>query len=83
MTRLGLVPYLVSGASLGVAYFDLYFLMVGTSAILWSLSEQAVAEEKAAQPQTVGSRRALAPPRATARTLGRARRPGLQQPERA
>jgi probable O-glycosylation ligase (exosortase A-associated) len=82
MTRLGLVPYLVSGASLGVAYFDLYFLMVGLSAILRSLSEEAGAAVKAAEADEATPRRALAP-RGASRTLVRPRRPGLQQPEGA
>lgn len=82
MTRLGLVPYLVSGASLGVAYFDLYFLMVGLSAILWSLSEEAAAAVRAAEAREAKPRRALVPPGAS-RGLARARRPGFQQPEQA
>jgi probable O-glycosylation ligase (exosortase A-associated) len=43
MTQLALYPYLVAGAFLGVAYFDLYFLLVGTSAVLHTLSLQAEA----------------------------------------
>jgi putative inorganic carbon (HCO3(-)) transporter len=81
MTRLGLFPYLVTGASLGVAYFDLFFLMVGLSAILWSLSEEAAAEVSAAERLAAGPGRALVP-RVKSRVLERTRR-GLQQPERA
>ena len=79
MTRLALLPYLVSGASLGVAYFDLYFLLVGMSAILWSLSAAAAAEVSSPAPATIGTALAL---RAKARGLAKSR-PSLQQPERA
>jgi hypothetical protein len=82
MTRLGLFPYFISGASLGVAYFDLYFLMVGLSAILWSLSEEAAAAVKAAEVGEAAPGRALVP-RGGSRVLVRPRRAGLQQPERA
>ena len=79
MTRLALLPYLVSGASLGVAYFDLYFLLVGMSAILWSLSEEAAAAVSSAAPAATGRARALRP---RGRGLVRSRL-GLKQPERA
>jgi len=79
MTRLALLPYLVSGASLGVAYFDLYFLLVGMSAILWSLSEEAAAAVASAAPAATGRARALRP---RGRGLVRSRL-GLKQPERA
>ena len=78
MTRLALLPYFVSGASLGVAYFDLYFLLVGVSAVLWSLSQEAAAEASAATA-AAGGARAL---RSRARVLVRSR-PRLPQPERA
>jgi len=81
MTRLGLFPYLVTGASLGVAYFDLFFLMVGLSAILWSLSEEAAAEVSAAERLAAAPGRALVP-RVKSRVIERTRR-GLQRPERA
>ncbi|MGH7415887.1 MAG: putative O-glycosylation ligase, exosortase A system-associated [Candidatus Rokuibacteriota bacterium] len=48
MTRTALYPFLVNGAFIGVAYFDLYFLLVGTSAVLWSLSSRAEAATAAA-----------------------------------
>ena len=82
MTRLGLFPYFISGASLGVAYFDLYFLMVGLSAILWSLSQEAAAATKVAEVGEAAPRRALVP-RGASRALVRPRQAGLQQPERA
>jgi putative inorganic carbon (HCO3(-)) transporter len=43
MTELAIYPFLVAGAFLGVAYFDLYLLLVGTSTLLWTLSRQAEA----------------------------------------
>ena len=53
MTQLSLCPYLVAGAFLGVAYFDLYFHLVSTSIMLQVLSAQAEtapAAEVAAAP---------------------------------
>ena len=47
MTSLCLYPYMVAGAFIGVAYFDLYFMLVATSVILRSLSDEA---EKALAP---------------------------------
>jgi probable O-glycosylation ligase (exosortase A-associated) len=41
MTQLGLYPFMVAGAFLTVAYFDLYFAFVATSAVLRRLSEEA------------------------------------------
>lgn len=41
MTQLSLYPYLIAGAFLGVAYFDLYFHLVSTSIMLQVLSAQA------------------------------------------
>jgi probable O-glycosylation ligase (exosortase A-associated) len=43
MNRTALYPFLVNGAFIGVAYFDLYFLLVGISAVLGSLSSRAEA----------------------------------------
>jgi probable O-glycosylation ligase (exosortase A-associated) len=50
MNQLCLYPFMVSGAFLGVAYFDLYFLLVGTSAVLWQLSANAEAAVAKAAP---------------------------------
>ncbi len=65
MTQTALYPYLVGGAFLGVAYFDLYFLLMATSALLWSLSEQAeratAASPALAAPAPIAP--ALLPPR--------------------
>jgi probable O-glycosylation ligase (exosortase A-associated) len=71
MTELAIYPYLVAGAFLGVAYFDLYFLLVGTSILLGSLSAEAEAAAAVVTPGPAGvsvrtSRRSLAP-RAVAR----------------
>lgn len=66
MTRHGLYPFLVSGAFLGVAYFDLYFLFVATSVILASLSAEAeralvTVPTAAAEPRRRLARRARWP----------------------
>jgi len=55
MTQLCLYPYLVVGAFLTVAYFDLYFYFVAASVTLRALSDQA---EKALAPEPVRVRRA-------------------------
>jgi probable O-glycosylation ligase (exosortase A-associated) len=55
MTRLCLYPFLVAGAFIGVAYFDLYFYFIATSVMLRSLSSQA---EKALAPEPVPVQRA-------------------------
>jgi putative inorganic carbon (hco3(-)) transporter len=55
MTQLCLYPFLVAGAFIGVAYFDLYFYFIGTSVVLRSLSAQA---EKALAPEPLQGRRA-------------------------
>jgi len=47
MLQLSFCPFLVSGVFLGVAYFDLYFLLLGTVAVLHELSRVA---ETAAMP---------------------------------
>jgi probable O-glycosylation ligase (exosortase A-associated) len=50
MTQLALWPYLIAGAFLGVAYFDLYFLLVGTGILLSQLSVEAEAVSRATNP---------------------------------
>ena len=55
MTQLSLYPFLVAGAFITVAYFDLYFYFVAASVTLRALSEQA---EKALAPEPVRVRRA-------------------------
>lgn len=45
MTQLALCPYLVAGAFLGVAYFDLYFHLIATSVMLQTLSQAALTEQ--------------------------------------
>jgi len=60
MNQLALYPFLVAGAFLSFAYFDLYFLLVATSTILTVLSvraEEAIAA--AATPPVTAGRRAL------------------------
>ena len=64
MIQLSLYPFLISGAFLGVAYFDLYFLLVAISASLAALSfkaEQAVAAAAAASAPAVPALRARRP----------------------
>lgn len=69
MTQLSLYPFLVSGAFIGVAYFDLYYLLVATTGMLYALSQTAEAAEApslaakqiresviAARPNTVPAR---------------------------
>ena len=50
MTELALYPFLVAGAFLGVAYFDLYFHLVSIGIILTALSARA---ERAITPRVV------------------------------
>jgi len=50
MTQLSLYPFLVCGAFLPFAYFDLYFLLVATASVLFVLSQEA---ERAAVPAPV------------------------------
>ena len=50
MTELAIYPFLVAGAFLGVAYFDLYFLYVACAAILAQLSHEAEAAAVATNP---------------------------------
>jgi len=51
MTQLALYPFLVAGAFLGVAYFDLYFLLIAGGALLGVLSQEAEAAAKAGARQ--------------------------------
>ena len=60
MTELAIYPYLVAGAFLGVAYFDLYFLMIATGILLGHLSHEAEAKVLAAQPAAPTLRARLA-----------------------
>ncbi|MGH7299577.1 MAG: putative O-glycosylation ligase, exosortase A system-associated, partial [Candidatus Rokuibacteriota bacterium] len=71
MSQLCLYPFLVCGAFLGVAYFDFYFLLVATSAVLGSLS--AKAEQEVAAPAAPAP--ALLRPRRAPRLMPRPRRP--------
>ncbi len=50
MTELAIYPYLVAGAFLGVAYFDLYFLMIATGILLEHLSQEAEAKVLVVRP---------------------------------
>jgi putative inorganic carbon (HCO3(-)) transporter len=55
MTQLCLYPFLVAGAFIGVAYFDLYFYFVASSVMLRTLADQA---EKAVAPERALARSA-------------------------
>jgi hypothetical protein len=54
MTELAIYPYLVAGAFLGVAYFDLYFLFVATAILLAHLSQEAEAAALVTNPTRAG-----------------------------
>jgi len=54
MTQLCLYPYMIAGAFITVAYFDLYFYFLASSVMLGALSNQA---EKALAPEPVRARR--------------------------
>ncbi|MDO8475182.1 MAG: putative O-glycosylation ligase, exosortase A system-associated [Candidatus Rokubacteria bacterium] len=54
MTQLCLYPYMIAGAFITVAYFDLYFYFVASSVMLRALSNEA---EKALVPAPVPARR--------------------------
>jgi putative inorganic carbon (HCO3(-)) transporter len=76
MTQLSLYPFMVAGAFIGVAYFDLFFFMVATTAVLRGLASQA---ETATAPAAVPAQApSAAPIRARRRLAPSARlRPGL------
>jgi len=60
MNQLAIYPFLVAGAFLSFAYFDLYFLLVGTSTILKVLSVRAAATvAETATPPIAAKPRAL------------------------
>jgi probable O-glycosylation ligase (exosortase A-associated) len=54
MTQLCLYPYMIAGAFITVAYFDLYFYFIASSVTLGALSAEA---EKAVAPEAVRGRR--------------------------
>jgi probable O-glycosylation ligase (exosortase A-associated) len=58
MTQLCLYPYLVAGAFLTVAYFDIYFHLVASSMVLHALSAKAEATVRAAAPAQAAPARA-------------------------
>jgi probable O-glycosylation ligase (exosortase A-associated) len=79
MTQLCLYPYLVAGAFLTVAYFDIYFNLIASSMVLHALSakaEQAVHATVPAQTRparTLPARRRALPPVAPRPQLRRRR----------
>jgi len=63
MTQLSLYPFMLSGAFIPFAYFDLYYLLLAGGSMLYVLSQQAERAEAAkAEAQRVETAR-LAPPR--------------------
>ena len=50
MTQLGIYPFLVAGAFLGVAYFDLYFLFVASGILLSTIGDRVEAATPATAP---------------------------------
>ncbi|HSL47826.1 MAG TPA: putative O-glycosylation ligase, exosortase A system-associated [Candidatus Deferrimicrobiaceae bacterium] len=61
MIQLSLYPFLISGAFLGVAYFDFYFLLVAVSASLAAVSAKAEQAVVAAAAPAVPAPRAARP----------------------
>jgi probable O-glycosylation ligase (exosortase A-associated) len=72
MTQLCLYPFLIGGAFLGVAYFDLYFFLVASSFVLHALSAEAVRATAGVPAIT----RVLPSPAIPTRRLGRIKRVG-------
>jgi putative inorganic carbon (HCO3(-)) transporter len=70
MTQLGLYPFMVAGAFLTVAYFDLYFAFIATSVMLRRLSEEAE-KAVATEPAPLAVRTAPAAPLVVARARRR------------
>jgi probable O-glycosylation ligase (exosortase A-associated) len=86
MTQLALAPYLVAGAFLSLAYFDLYLHLLATSAVLQALSARA-ALAVAPAPAPAGAlpvpvRKAPAPVRVP-RVVPRRPVPTLKRPRHA
>ena len=79
MTQLCLYPYLVAGAFLTVAYFDIYFTLIASSMVLYALSAEAEQTVPAAAPaparpaRVVPVRRRALVPVVTRPQLGRRR----------
>ena len=58
MTQLSLYPFLICGAFIPFAYFDLYFLLLATSTMLFALSQQAEHVEVPVRVEKPGRRSA-------------------------
>ena len=56
MTQLAFAPFLVAGAFLSLAYFDLYFHLLATSFILQALSQEAAKRLQSPEPAQRGRR---------------------------
>ena len=59
MTQLCLYPYLVAGAFLTVAYFDIYLYMIASSMVLHALSARAEEAVQVAVPAQTRPARAI------------------------
>ena len=75
MTQLCLYPFLVAGAFIGVAYFDLYFFFIAASVMLRALSDQAEAALAPAPAPASARGTALAPARRPTMPVRSPRRP--------
>jgi probable O-glycosylation ligase (exosortase A-associated) len=69
MTQLSIYPFLVAGAFLTVAYFDLFQHLVGTAIILQGLALRAEAAERAKAPVRPGRAAARLAPAARPRPM--------------
>ena len=75
MTQLSLYPFLICGAFIPFAYFDLYFLFLATSTMLFALSQQAEKVEVPIRAEKPGRRSAALAVRANAIPSRSRRRP--------
>src|SRR5262249_54492168 len=62
MTQLSLYPFMVSGAFIPFAYFDLYYLLLAGASMLYVLSQQAECAEVAKVEAQRAEAARLAPP---------------------
>jgi putative inorganic carbon (HCO3(-)) transporter len=86
MTQLALAPFLVAGAFLSVAYFDLYQHLLATTAILQALSVRAAlagAPAAASAPTLPMRSRAIRPPARVPRLVPRRPVPTLKRTRHA
>lgn len=58
--QLSMVGFCVSGAFINAAYFDLFFLYVAVTAVLWREYQQLVADERTVKSGAAGARSSVA-----------------------